>query len=110
MSMNNRLTVGLRKQQYQTEVNNSGCGRKPLCAHNFKHQRLKWCVGRNNFPTEQLLSDFSTSLWELYSDRYTVLAKQFDRLSSLTNKKYLPLPNQLHIFDWTHPEHCKSEK
>ena len=28
MSMNNRLTIGLREQQYQVKVNNGGCGKK----------------------------------------------------------------------------------
>ena len=35
-----------------------------------KNRRLKWRVGVNNFPTEQLLSDFSILLWELYFDCY----------------------------------------
>ena len=79
-----------------------------------KKQRLKWCIGGNDFPStiERLSNDFSTPLWELYFGRYCTSSRQTTLLPQSNKTKlvdfstfrkkwpaiYLLLPPRLQIF------------
>ena len=61
-----------------------------------KKQRLKWCVGGNDFrlsdyrtTMKRLSNDFSTPLWELYFDRYC--SCQYFKIKIQNQKPHPPI-------------------